>query len=200
MKRAAIYVRVSTRDRQNPEMQVRELREYCARREWDVAHQFEDHVSGAQEDRAGLDQLLAVCRRRLVDVVVVYRYDRFARSVLHLVRTLEEFRSLGVDFVSIHEAVDTSRPDGRLVFTIIAGVAEFERELIRQRVRSGIAFARARGKRIGRPRVAVDAARVALLRAQGRSWSEICQATGLSKGTAQRSLPKSPGAGMAVTA
>jgi DNA invertase Pin-like site-specific DNA recombinase len=132
----------------------------------------------------------------LVDAVVVYRYDRFARSLRQLVNALEEFRSLGIDFISIHEGVDTGTPNGRLVFGIFASIAEFERELIRDRVRSGMAAAKAKGKRIGRPRVAVDTSMIASLRRQGCSWAEITRETGVSKGTAQRaqasSLPKTP--------
>jgi DNA invertase Pin-like site-specific DNA recombinase len=98
---------------------------------------------------------MADCRRRRIDAVIVYRYDRFARSLRQLVNALEEFRSLGIEFISLHEGVDTSTPNGRLVFGIFASIAEFERELIRDRVRSGIAAARSKGKRLGRPRVTV---------------------------------------------
>ena len=203
MKRAAIYARVSTRNGQNPEMQLAELRAYCQRRELEIAGEYVDQgVSGAREQRPALDRLLADCRKRRVDAVVVYRYDRFARSLRQLVNALEEFRVLGVDFISLHEGVDTSTPNGRLVFGIFASIAEFERELIRERVRSGIAAAKARGKRLGRPKTTVDTARIAVLRAQGLSWAAISQQTGLSKGTAQRafySLPKNPSAGPAVT-
>ena len=196
MKRAAIYARVSTHNGQNPEMQLEELREYCKRRGWEIATEYVDAgVSGAKEHRPALDRLLSDCRRRLVDAVVVYRYDRFARSLRQLVNALEEFRALGIDFVSIYEGVDTSTPNGRLVFGIFASIAEFERELIRDRVRSGPALARAKGKHLGRPRVGVDSSRIAALRAQGRSWAEICQELGVTKGTAQRavlSLPKNP--------
>ena len=152
MKRAALYARVSTQNSQNPEMQLRELREYCERRGLEIAGEYVDSgVSGAKERRPHLDRLLADCRRRMVDAVVVYRYDRFARSLRQLVNALEEFRSLGIDFISLHEGVDTSTPNGRLVFGIFASIAEFERELIRDRVRSGMAAAKAKGKRIGRP-------------------------------------------------
>ncbi len=196
MKRAAIYARVSTHNGQNPEMQVGELRTYCERRMWEVVGEFVDQgVSGAQEHRPALDRLLADCRKRKVDAVVVYRYDRFARSLRQLVNALEEFRALGIDFVSLHEGVDTSTPNGRLVFGIFGSIAEFERELIRDRVRSGLAAARARGKHLGRPRVVVDPSRIAALRAQGRSWAMISAELGIGKGTAQRaiqSLPKNP--------
>lgn len=196
MNRAAIYARVSTNNGQNPEMQLDEVRRYCSRREWQVVHEYMDRgFSGSKEHRPALDRLIADCRKRTVDCVVVYRYDRFARSLRQLVNALEEFRALGIDFVSLHEGVDTSTPNGRLVFGIFASIAEFERELIRDRVKSGLALAKSRGKRLGRPRVVVNAPQIALLRSQGRSWSDICGSLGLTKGTAQRAvlgLPKNP--------
>src|SRR5213080_564667 len=152
---AAIYARVSkSTGAQSPEMQLRELREFCARRGWNLFGEYVDQASGSRESRPELQRLLGDCRRRRVDAVVVYRYDRFARSLRQLVNALEEFRGLGIDFISLHEGVDTSTPNGRLVFGIFATIAEFERELIRDRVRSGLASARAKGKRLGRPRVA----------------------------------------------
>ncbi len=182
--RATIYARVSTKNGQNPEMQLEELRAYCQRRQWEIAGEYVDQgVSGAREQRPALDRLLADCRKRLVDAVVVYRYDRFARSLRQRVNALEEFRALGVDFISLHEGVDTSTPNGRLVFGIFASIAEFERELIRERVRSGIAAAKARGKRLGRPRATVDVHRVALLRAQGLSWRSIAAEMKVGVGT-----------------
>src|SRR2546425_8324452 len=186
--RAALYARVSTaRSSQDPEMQLLELREYCRRRGWEILGEYVDAgVSGAKERRPELDRLLADSRKRLVDAVVVYRYDRFARSLRQLVNALEEFRALGIDFISLHEGVDTSTPNGRLVFGIFATIAEFERELIRERVRSGLAVAWAQGKRIGRPRRPVDAARVAELRGQGWSWAEIAREMGVGLGTVHR--------------
>ncbi|MGH8864304.1 MAG: recombinase family protein [Burkholderiales bacterium] len=205
---AAIYARVSTQGKgQSPEMQLRELREFCARRGWTVAGEYVDVASGAKEHRPELDRLLADCRRRgtrqgsqqgfgkkpqpngalvAIDAVIVYRYDRFARSLRQLVNALEEFRALGVEFVSLHEGVDTSTPNGRLVFGIFASIAEFERELIRERVRSGLAAARARGTRLGRPGVEVDAEEVARLRAAGVSWRTIAGRLGIGVGTAFR--------------
>jgi len=182
--RAAIYARVSTNNGQDPGMQTRELREYCQRRNWEIEGEYVDPgVSGAKERRPQLDALLVACRKRRVDAVVVYRYDRFARSLRQLVNALEEFRSLGIEFISLHEGVDTSTPNGRLVFGIFASIAEFERELIRDRVKSGIAAARSKGKRLGRPRVSLDLARIASLRASGRSWPQIAEAMGVSVGT-----------------
>ena len=189
MKRVGLYARVSTFHGQDPEVQLRELRSYCERRGFQVLDEFVDKgVSGSRERRPALDQLMIACRKRLIDAVVVYRYDRFARSLRQLVNALEEFHALGIDFISIHEGVDTSTPNGRLVFGIFASIAEFERELIRDRVRSGLAAAKAKGKQIGRPRVTVDAARIVALRSQGRSWSEITTEIGISKGTAQRAV------------
>jgi DNA invertase Pin-like site-specific DNA recombinase len=185
---------------QHTEMQLVELREYIARRGWRIVGEYVDEgISGARERRPELDRLWADCRKRKVDAVVVYRYDRFARSLRQLVNALEEFRALGIDFVSLHEGVDTSTPNGRLVFGIFASIAEFERELIRSRVRSGLAAAKARGKRLGRPRTGVDAAQVARLRASGASWREVSEQMGIGVGTAcrafqQRSknVPESP--------
>ena len=188
--RAAIYARVSTtHGGQNPEMQLRELREYCQRRGWDVAGEYVDvGISGSKERRPQLDRLLTDCRRRLVRAVAVYRYDRFARSLRQLVNALCEFDALGIQFVSLHEGVDTSTPNGRLVFGIFASIAEFERELIRDRVRSGIATARARGKKLGRPRLDVSASQIDRLRAEGLTLREIARKLGCSTGKVFNSL------------
>src|SRR5437762_5057925 len=178
--RAAIYARVSTNNGQDPEMQLCEVRAYCERRGWDVCSEYIDRgISGSKDSRPQLDEMLAHCRKRKFDAVVVCRYDRFARSLRQLINALEEFRALGIQFVSLHEGVDTSTPNGRLVFGIFASIAEFERELIRDRVRSGIAAARARGARLGRPRRNVDGGRVATLRVEGLSWREIGRVLGV---------------------
>jgi DNA invertase Pin-like site-specific DNA recombinase len=185
-------------------MQLGELRAYAGRRGWVVAGEYVDEgVSGARERRPALDRLWVDCRKRSVDAVVVYRYDRFARSLRQLVNALEEFRALGIEFVSLHEGVDTSTPNGRLVFGIFATIAEFERELIRSRVRSGLAAAKANGKKLGRPRAAVDATQVATLRAAGASWQVISQRLGIGVGTACRALQppsKNPPESALVTA
>ena len=184
--RAALYARVSTRAGQNPDVQLCEGREYCERRGWDVTAEFTDvGVSGAKERRPQLDELIAACRKRRVDAVVVSRFDRFARSLLQLVNALGDFEALGIQFVSLHENVDTTTPNGRLVFGIFASIAEFERELIRDRVRSGIAAARARGKRLGRPRRHVDVSQIAALRAEGRSWRDVGRELGVGVATAR---------------
>jgi DNA invertase Pin-like site-specific DNA recombinase len=187
-KRVALYARVSTLNHgQDPEVQLRELRAYCERRGFEIADTYVDKgISGSRERRPALDRLMVACRKRLVDVVLVYRYDRFARSLRQLVNALEEFNSLGVDFVSLHEGVDTSSPNGRLFFGIFASIAQFERELIRDRVRSGLAAAKAKGKRLGRPRVEANAHRIASLRASGASWRTISREVGVSVRTVRR--------------
>ena len=188
--RAAIYARVSTANNgQDPSMQTRELREYCERRGWKITGQYVDEgISGATDSRPELNRLMADAHRRRFDAVVVWRFDRFARSVSHLLRALETFRSLGVEFVSFSEQMDTSTPTGKMVFTVLGAVAELERSLIAERVKAGLRNARAKGKRLGRPRVAVDAARIGALRAHGRSWREITTEMAISKGSAQRAL------------
>jgi len=184
--RVAIYGRVSTAE-QSTQVQLEELRAYCQRRQWEIAEEFTDTgISGSKESRPALNRLLAEARRRKFDAVLVYRYDRFARSLRQLVNALSEFDALGIHFVSLHEGVDTSTPNGRLVFGIFASIAEFERELIRSRVRSGLAAARARGKKLGRPRVSPDASKIASLREAGRSWPQIAKQLGVGVGTAYR--------------
>src|ERR1700733_6333412 len=166
--RIGLYGRVSTMHNQNPEVQLAELREHAARRGWTVVGEDIDQgISGARERRPALDRLWTDCRKRKVDAVLIFRYDRCARSLRQLVNALEEFRALGIDFISLHEGTDTSTPNGRLVFGIFASIAEFERELIRGRVISGLAAAQARGVRLGRPPVSVDADQIASLRAAG---------------------------------
>jgi DNA invertase Pin-like site-specific DNA recombinase len=187
----AIYARVSTTHGQDPEMQLRELREYCQRRNWDVGEEYVDvGISGAKEKRPELDRLLAHAHRRNFDAVVVWRFDRFARSVSHLLRALEDFRSLGIEFVSISEQVDTSTPTGKMVFTVLGAVAELERSLIVERVRAGLRNARAKGRKLGRPRKPLDAAKLTRLRAQGASWRAVGAALGVSPATALHASAK----------
>jgi DNA invertase Pin-like site-specific DNA recombinase len=153
MVRVALYARVSTADKgQDPCVQTLELQEYCQRRGWSVAGEYVDlGFSGAKENRPELDRLMADAHRRRFDAVLCWKFDRFARSVSHLLRALETFRSLGIDFISFSEQLDTSTPTGKMVFTVLGAVAELERSLIIERVRAGMRNARAKGKRIGRP-------------------------------------------------
>ena len=139
-------------------------------------------ISGSKESRPELDKLMADAHRRRSDAVALWRFDRFARSVSHLLRALETFKALGIDFVSLSEQVDTSTPTGKVVFTVLGAVAELERSLICERVRAGLRNARAKGRKLGRTRVPVDTARIAALRAQGHSWGTISRETGLNAG------------------
>jgi DNA invertase Pin-like site-specific DNA recombinase len=173
----AIYARVSTNNGQDPEMQLRELREYCQRRGWEIIQEYVDvGISGTREKRPQLDKLLADAHRRHFDVLVVWRFDRFARSVSHLLRALENFRSLGIEFVSLSEQVDTSTPTGKMIFTVLGAVAELERSLIVERVRAGLRNARAKGKKLGRPRKLTSPEVIGRMRLQGASWRAIGRA------------------------
>jgi DNA invertase Pin-like site-specific DNA recombinase len=175
--RVAIYARVSTSNNgQDPTMQTRELREYAERRGWTVAGEYVDvGISGTKEKRGALDRLMVDAHRRRFDCVVVWKFDRFARSVSHLLRALETFKAQGIEFVSFSEQMDTSTPAGKMVFTVLGAVAELERSLIVERVKAGLRNARAKGKRLGRPRVIVDARRIAALRTQGVGWKKIAK-------------------------
>ena len=163
-------------------MQLDVLREYAARRGLAVVAEFVDQgVSGARDQRPELDRLMVGARQRAFDLVLVYRFDRFARGVRHLVTALDEFQALGIEFVSYSESLDTSTPMGRAMFSIIAALAELERDIIVERSVEGQRRARARGKHVGRPRRAVDAARILRLRAEGRSLRAIARALGASR-------------------
>jgi DNA invertase Pin-like site-specific DNA recombinase len=133
---------------------------------------------------------MADAHRRRFDAIVVWKFDRFARSVSHLLRALENFKALGIEFVSLSEQVDTSTPTGKMVFTLLGAVAELERSLIAERVRAGLRNAKARGKRLGRPRVNVDLARIGSLRSEGRSWAAVAVEMGIGEGTARRAVAR----------
>ena len=191
--RVAIYAGVSTINHgQDVGLQTRELRQFAEARGWTVAGEYIDAgVSGAKDSRPELNRLMAEAHKRRFDVVCVWRFDRFARSVSHLLRALETFKALGIDFVSFSEQMDTSTPAGKMVFTVLGAVAELERSLTVERVRAGLRNARAKGKTLGRPRVTVDAAKVASLRSQGLSWAKVGEALGLGEGTVRRSAQAS---------
>jgi DNA invertase Pin-like site-specific DNA recombinase len=182
IKRVAIYIRISTGD-QNADLQRNELTEYAAFRKWEIVEIYSDTMSGAKDRRPALDKLMADARRGKFDVVAVWRFDRFARSTSHLLRALEEFQSLSIDFVSLQESIDTSTPTGKMVFTVLAAVGELERCTIRERVIAGQKAAKRRGVRFGRPLVEVNTDRVLQLRKQGLSWRAVAEATGVPKDT-----------------
>ena len=199
MKRVAIYTRVSTATKskdetenyiQTPEVQEQPLRQLVSQREWELHKIYSDRASGSKERRPGLDQLIADARRGLFEVVVVWRFDRLARSVKQLVLTLEEFQALGIDFISHQEAIDTSTPMGKTMFTIIAAMAELERNIIRERVIAGLEYAKCNGTRsgipIGRPKAIFRRDEAVELREKGFSWREISRKLGVGATTVRR--------------
>jgi DNA invertase Pin-like site-specific DNA recombinase len=185
MKNVVLYARVSTRNNgQNPETQLIPMREYAQHRCLTIVKEYVDHgVSGAKEKRPRLDELMTAARKGQFDGVIVWKFDRFARSTRHLVQALEEFQSLGIHFISLTESIDTSTPMGRMVFTVLGAVAELERSLICERVASGLARAKKHGKQLGRPKVIVDRERVRQLQRDGFSVRAIAAQLHLSKST-----------------
>lgn len=186
--RVGVYCRVSTKD-QTTENQLLDLRKYCQARGWQItAECMDEGISGAKDDRPALKQVMDLARKRKIDAVLVWRFDRFARSLAHLVNSLEELRRLGVEFVSYQESIDTSTAQGRMVFGVMASLAEFERALIQERIRSGLRRARSHGKQLGRPKVSVDRATALRMHQEGRSLRQIAQDIGTTKSTLSRLL------------
>lgn len=192
--RAALYARVSTRD-QSPDMQTEALRAEAGRRGWVVHDTYVDKgVSGAKDRRKELDRLMADVRDGRVQAVMVWKFDRFARSTRHLLSALDELQSRNVSFVSMSENIDTSSALGRAIFIIVAAVAELERDLIRERVQAGVDRARKRRSTWGRPRrwTPEQAERARQLREAGRSWREVAMAVGLKVRTLRRAVAETP--------
>lgn len=189
--RAAIYARVSTTNHgQDVSLQTRELEQFAQARGWRLIDSYLDlGISGAKDRRPELDRLMVDTHKRRFDVVVVWRFDRFARSVSHLLRALETFSALGVSFVSLSEQMDTTTFAGKMVFTVLGAVAELERSLIVERVKAGLRNARAKGKRLGRPPSVVNAATVSRLRSQGVPWRTIAGQLGVGVATLYRTAP-----------
>src|SRR5258708_2130683 len=194
IQRVALYARVSTLNgHQDPEMQLSELREYATRRGLSIHEEYVDQgVSGSKESRPALNRLMTDAQKCKFDAVLVWKIDRFGRSLKHLVNSLADLGAYGITFISLRDNLDLSTPSGRLMFQIIGAMAEFERALTQERVRAGLRNARNKGKRLGRPRVVVDTFIIAALRAQARSWAQIKEDIGVSKGTAQRALAGLP--------
>ena len=188
-KPIALYARVSTKD-QKPASQLRQLRRYARDRDCETLEFVDRGVSGAKDSRPALDDLLDAARRREVRAVVCTKLDRLARSTRHLCNLAAEFEALGVDLVILDMAADTSTPMGRLLFTVLAGVAEFERELIRERTKAGMEVARSNGKRIGRPPKLGkrEIARAHRMRQAGRTLRHIAGVLGVSHGTVLSAL------------
>ncbi len=195
--RIALYARCSTTKDQDPEVQLLPLREYAAARGFQVLGEYTDvGVSGQQQRRPGLDQVMTLVRARAVDGVAVASFDRFGRSLSHLVRALEEFEHLGVGFISLREQLDLASPTGRVMFAVIAAMAEFERAIIAERVAAGLRRARIQGTRsgkpIGRPRRVFHRDQVAVLRAEGQSLRVIAHTLQVSPRTVSRVLREHP--------
>jgi DNA invertase Pin-like site-specific DNA recombinase len=188
-KRAALYIRVSTAE-QNTDSQESELKEYCERRGWSCVVYRDHGQSGAKNDRPALNELMADLRRRKIDVVVVWALDRLARSLKQLLAISEECKSLGVDLVSLKQSLDTTLPAGRLTFQILGAVAEFERELLRERVKAGMAQARRAGKNVGRPTkrklLVSEVEKMKGLRSRGASIRHLATEFGTSQWMAAR--------------
>lgn len=191
-KRVALYARVSTLDKgQDPETQLRPLREYADRRGFQIQGEYVDTASGTTEERSQYKVMLELARKRKLDVVLVWRYDRFARSTQALVNALKEFQSLGVDFVSYQENIDTTTPTGELIFHVMASLAQFESSLISQRVRAGMARAKAQGKHIARPPLALSKQEaIYSLFGEGVSMNQISKRTGVAYGTVYNYVQK----------
>jgi DNA invertase Pin-like site-specific DNA recombinase len=185
--RVALYSRVSTNHGQDPELQLRELREYAASRGLTIIQEYTDvGFSGSKDSRPALNRLMADASQRKFDAVLVWKLDRFGRSLRHLVNALAELEALGLTFISLRDNLDLSTPSGRLMFQIIGAMAEFERSLIQERVKAGLRNARAKGKRLGRPPIFVSHSRLDTLRASGASWRAISKELGVGVGTAHR--------------
>src|SRR6201993_3400409 len=188
--RIAIYARVSTKD-QSCALQLRDLKTYCTARKLTVFREYIDvGESGAKDSRPKLNELMADARKRKFDAILVWRFDRFARSTKHLLLALEEFRSLGIQFISYQENIDTTSPLGQALFTIVSAVAQLERDLIRERVSAGIRHARACGTQLGRPRRVVNYDQVMRLRSGGASIRQIAEKLGIGYGTVRLRLPR----------
>lgn len=186
--RIAIYARVSTTD-QSCQPQLRDLEAYCQARDFLIVKKYVDEgFSGAKDSRPELNQLMADARKRKFDAILVWRFDRFARSTKHLLLALEEFRGLGIQFVSYQENLDTTSPLGQALFTIVAAVAQLERDLIRERINAGIRNARAIGKHIGRPRHELTREDVIRFQAEGHSLRKIARMLGVGLGTVRSRL------------
>jgi DNA invertase Pin-like site-specific DNA recombinase len=192
MFRAGLYARVSTSDQQTLPMQSRALREYAARRGWAITVQIREVGSGATK-REAREKLLEAARRREIDVVLVWRLDRWGRSVTDLLATLQELEHLGVGFVSLTEALDLTTPAGRAMAGLLAIFAEFEREILRERTRAGLAQARLNGKRLGRPlKAGLQATEIQKLHRAGISKSEIARRLLVGRTSVRRILGRRP--------
>ena len=189
MKRAALYLRVSTLD-QHPENQFHDLRQLAAQRGYQITHEYSDKISGAKAKRPGLNQMLSDARRGRFDVVLVWAFDRMARSVRHFLEVLDELNHLNIEFVSFRENIDTGGPLGRAMIIIVSAIAELERNLIVERVRAGMRRARLEGRHIGRNPLQLDEPAILRDRAAGQSLRELASAHRVSTATVRKVLKR----------
>ena len=187
MKRAALYTRVSTLD-QNLQTQLLDLRQMASQRGLEIVQEYQDKISGAKARRPGLDQLMADARRGRFDVVLIWAFDRIARSVVHFLQVLDELNHLGIEFVSFREQIDTGGPLGRAIVTIVSAVAELERSLIVERVRAGMRRARLEGQRLGRRPLDLDREAILRDRRHGQSLGQLAHTYRASRTTIHRVL------------
>lgn len=186
MKNIAIYARVST-DNQNSEMQLLDLRDYSDNRKFTVYNEYIDNgISGSKEKRPALDQLMDDAKKKKFDTVLVWRFDRFARSTKHLVEALHIFKHLGIGFISFQENIDTSSPIGEAIFTIISAISQLERDIIRERILGGLRRAKLKGRTLGRRKNKVDTLKIKELRAEGIPFRKIEAMTGVPKSSVER--------------
>jgi DNA invertase Pin-like site-specific DNA recombinase len=190
MKRAVLYVRVSSPD-QNPQMQLLDLRPLAAARGFEIVGEYCDKISGTKARRPGLDQLMSDARRRKFDVVMVWSFDRLARSVRHFLEVLDELNHLGIEFVSFRENLDTGGALGRAMVVIVGAISELERSLIVERVKSGMRRAKLEGRQIGRARLDVDREQIVNDRRSGRSLTAVAKKHGISRASVCRIMQKS---------
>ena len=193
MRRAALYTRISTHDQQTLPLQQEALREYATRRGWDVVREVSEVASGAPAvkgpQRPQRDALVLAAKRRQVDAILVWRLDRWGRSVADLVGSLAELEAVGVAFVSVTEALDLTTPAGRAMAAMVAVFAPFEREILKERVKAGIAQAKAKGKPMGRPQTAAKQTQtIRALHAQGVSQAQIARQLGIGRTSVRRLL------------
>ncbi|MBT73412.1 MAG: resolvase [Gammaproteobacteria bacterium] len=187
-KKAAIYCRVSTND-QKTDMQVRDLRKYAADRNLTIYQEYIDNgISGSIKKRPALDKLMEDASKKRFDIVLCWRFDRFARSSKHLVEALHIFKHLGIDFISFNENIDTSSPLGEAIFTIISAMSQLERDIIRERVKAGLKTARNKGKRLGRPKALVDINKLKEMQSNGDSVRHMANRLDVSTATVSRLL------------
>ncbi|MEW6069012.1 MAG: recombinase family protein [Candidatus Thermoplasmatota archaeon] len=191
MIKVALYARVSTKDKdQNPETQLLKLREYCKRSNYEIYKEYVDKVSGARRSRPEFDKLMNDARLHYFDKVIVTKLDRFGRSAVDLLNSIQTLDSYGINFVCVDQPIDTTGPMGKFLLVVLSGVAELEREMIRERVKDGLERAKAEGTKLGRPKLKINEKDVRELYAALHSERKVAEKMGISSSTVHRILAK----------